>query len=189
MTDQRQAPFAIEAQAWAHCWESSGTWWPQAAAFAIRRGHYRVIPTRDGTRPYLLRCWLSGTNPTADGEVFESSESVLLHHFLEPDDDGALHDHPWSFTTTILAGGYDEALPPEGWTHGMVGPPIDACVARRRAGHRIAHTATDLHAVVSIRPGTWTLVSTGPRVRDWFFHPPGEATVPWRTYLARTATA
>lgn len=183
----RPGPFAAEAQAWARIWSpDSINWWSRAAAVAIRRGSYRVIPTRDGTRPYLLRCWLSGANAKADGEVFESSESVLLHHFLEPDDDGALHDHPWSFTTTILAGGYEEALPPEGWT-GEVGPPIDACIARRRAGDHIHHAAHDLHAVAAILPGTWTMVATGPRVRDWCFWPPGAAPVPWRTYLARTA--
>lgn len=36
---------------------------------------------------------------------------LFLHHFRRSDEDRELHDHPWSFFTLILAGGYLEQLP------------------------------------------------------------------------------
>lgn len=159
-------------------------WWERAAAFAILTGTFRVIPSRDGTQPYLLRCWLTPVVVAEGGEVFESADSILLHHFLKPDDDEALHDHPWGFSTTILAGGYDEALPPIGWSPEQGGPSFDARLVRRSVGDRVDHLATDMHAVARIEPGTWTMVRTGPKERTWFFHPPGEQPVPWRDFLA-----
>lgn len=34
--------------------------------------------------------------------------SIRLHHILRSDDDRHLHDHPWSYATIILRGGYTE---------------------------------------------------------------------------------
>ena len=33
---------------------------------------------------------------------------LRIHHFRRSDEDHELHDHPWSFVTFILAGGYHE---------------------------------------------------------------------------------
>ena len=161
-------------------------WWERAAADAIMRGAFRVIPSRDGTQPYLLRCWLTPALPSGAGEVFESGDSVLLHLFLQADDDHALHSHPWAFSTTILSGGYLEALPPDGWFPADPGPAIEEWRTKvRLPGDRVDHLARDCHAVAYIHANTWTLVRTGPKERTWFFHPPGERPVPWREFLDR----
>jgi hypothetical protein len=36
---------------------------------------------------------------------------LYLHHLHISDDERALHDHPWSFTTVLLSGGYYEWTP------------------------------------------------------------------------------
>lgn len=49
-------------------------------------------------RPYLVRFSIF--------EIF--GYSLKFHVILRSDDDRALHDHPWSFWTLMLAGGYWE---------------------------------------------------------------------------------
>jgi len=173
-------------------------WWIYAAFQALERGHMHAIGQRsDHDALYLVRFWL--TPPSVDikdAEKWESSDSALLHFFAAPDDDQALHDHPWSFRTTILAGGYVEHLPPDSWLTERVdsgcegseppcglGPAWDDKRVRRDAGDVVEHTATDLHCVGAVDAGTWTFVATGMREREWGFHPPGQVWVPWRRYL------
>lgn len=81
---------------------------------------------------------------------------VLLHHFLQSDSDREMHDHPWPFTSIILAGGYIEETP-EGRTWHPAGS-----VLRRPAEWR--------HRVV-LPEGrrSWSLVVTGRRSRAWGF--------------------
>lgn len=142
-------------------------WWRHAASYCIGDGHYEAIPSRDGKSLYLLRCWLTKPSPAGDGR-WESGDSVLLHAFARPDDDGALHDHPWGFTTDILQGGYIEHLGDHS--------------AHRIVGDRVRHDANDRHMVYSLDAPTWTMVRTGKRERDWGFHIDG-AFVPWQTHL------
>ena len=81
--------------------------------------------------------------------------SLRLHHWLAPDDDRALHDHPWWFTTLVLRGGYTDRNP-GGDDHLRAGS-----VRYRPALHR--------HTVVPDAGGAWTLLVTGPPVRSWGF--------------------
>jgi hypothetical protein len=165
-------------------WETKAGqgWWYGAAIACLHAGHVCFIPTRNGRRLYLVRCWLTPPKVSAE-DRFDSGDSVLLHYFAEPDDDGALHDHPWAFRTTVLSGGYWEELP--GSFVSKTGPgPMRTDLRSIGAGATVEHQANDLHAVASISPETWTLVRTGPRVRDWGFHPAGKPWVGWREYLA-----
>lgn len=178
----------LEALALIH--DDASSWMKAAAREAILAGHFKVIPNRKRTGPYLLRCWL--TTPTRsikDGYAgWESGNSLLLHRFFAPDDDNALHDHPWDFRTRILQGGYIEYAPPFIWDpRSVLGPPYGGYMARVDVGTTIDHEATDLHAVGKLLRGdpTWTLVETGPRVRDWGFFPPGKPRVPAMTFLGR----
>lgn len=81
--------------------------------------------------------------------------SVRLHHWLAPDDDRAKHDHPWSFTTFVLWGGYVDSSP-DGDEH------LRAPAIRHRA-------ATHQHTVFPDPGGAWTIIVTGPKVRNWGF--------------------
>jgi hypothetical protein len=169
-------------------------WYHIAIGAAIRAGRCQVIPTRRGDGLYLLRCWLStpraagAGDHVSDGCRYESGNATLLHFFAAGDDDGALHDHPWAFTTEILAGGYAEHLPGIVPCEGL-GPDLGELVLHRGAGDRIPHQATDLHCVTDTQPGTITLVTTGPRTRSWGFHPPGRPWIGYQAYFAQRQAA
>lgn len=59
---------------------------------------HHVIPNRDGTQPYLIRFHLLALG----------AWRLKLHVFVQGDSDRCLHDHPWTFYTLILLGGYFE---------------------------------------------------------------------------------
>ena len=88
---------------------------------------------------------------------------VTLHHFTGPDA-GDPHDHPFAFTTTILAGGYIEEV----WRHGKDG--WSSCLVHREPGssHRVG--ARRIHRIVELPTGEcWTLVRAGPHTRETRF--------------------
>lgn len=96
---------------------------------------------------YLRRWWIAPRN---------QGSNVYLHEILRSDDDHALHDHPWDWTTHILDGGYIEHTP-EG-------------TFERRSGDIISKRAADLHRL-ELQPGgrAVTLFVTGPKSREWGF--------------------
>jgi len=174
----------------AHTWHSSPHWWEREAYAAVIGGRFLIIHGRNDDLVYLVRMWfrIPDMSFRGDAESFESGNEVLLHYFARGDDDAALHDHPWDFTSDILVGGYQEHLPPLNWTHGSkVGPAWNERVEWRFPGATITHKATDLHCVGRILPGTFSLMRTGPRHRSWGFHPTGEAWMPYETFLKRQA--
>ena len=81
--------------------------------------------------------------------------SVRLHHWLAPDDERFFHDHPWDFLTFVLRGAYTDAGP-TGLQY--LKAPV---VQYRAAEHR--------HTVYPDKGGAWTLVFTGPKIRQWGF--------------------
>jgi len=98
--------------------------------------------------------------------------AVYVHVHQRPDKDRELHDHPWSFVSIVLSGGYREVRD---------GLPL---VHRRRwtAAYR---RAEDLHRIAAVDPGTWTLLLVGRRRREWGFVVPGEGWVHWETFVDR----
>lgn len=106
--------------------------------------------------------------------------NLYLHKFQHDDDDRALHDHPWWFISWMLKGSYVEIVqsPPAGW------PAI------ARGWLSIAfRPATHAHRVVLPRDSEgqpipcWTLILTGPVIREWgFWCPKGWRS--WREYTA-----
>lgn len=161
---------------------NGAVWFEREMLLAFERGHFQFIPTRDRRNVYLGRFWLT---PVIDGgESWQSGDSLLLHYFFRPDDDKALHSHPWPFETQVLRGNYLEALPPLHWNpNSLLGPAYDERHVFMDTGHRGSHNTTDLHAVAEIAPGTVTIVRTGARVDTWYFHPPGEEKVHYRKFL------
>ncbi|VTT96535.1 Uncharacterized protein OS=Sphingobium yanoikuyae GN=CP98_03180 PE=4 SV=1 [Gemmataceae bacterium] len=126
--------------------------------------------------PYLTRWTLRGARYGAAGEA----RPVFLHHFHRSDAD-EMHDHPWPFTSLILAGGYFETTPAPGWANGS-GP------VRRRwygPGSLIRRPAHWIHRVeIPAGRDCWTVVLTGPKERSWGFWCPAVGYVPWRVHLA-----
>lgn len=94
--------------------------------------------------------------------------SLKLHCIRKPDHDRCAHDHPWSFWTFVLYGGYEEVIPwpaPKDFPYLMPDLPVKVGVGRlyhRPAEYR--HRITKLP-----RGSAWTLVVTSPARRDWGF--------------------
>lgn len=100
---------------------------------------------------------------------------LYLHHIHRADTERDPHDHPWSFASLVLAGGYEEDVWPRkedsaSW----------AARSRPRWSLRTIrqHQA---HAITSVTGPLWTLVLTGPRRADWGFWRDGTFTH-WKDY-------
>lgn len=108
---------------------------------------------------------------------------IKLHHIVGSDDDRDLHDHPWSFLSIILWGGYWEHLTVDDAWHRSAGPLYPAGYEITGEGHK--ETARKWYGPGSVlwRPlpwphrlelpagkKAWTLVFTGPYRREWGFH-------------------
>lgn len=81
--------------------------------------------------------------------------AIRIHHWFSSDDQRNFHDHPFWFWTFVLKGGYTDVSPQgnQRMTRGTH--------AFRRAEHQ--HT-------VRVDPGgCWTILLTGPEVRQWGF--------------------
>jgi hypothetical protein len=82
---------------------------------------------------------------------------IRLHHIMRSDSDRHFHDHPFSFISFILAGGYMEYTPacPNGQ------PFLPGNVVKKKS--------TDLHYLKLLNGPTWTLVFTSTYHRTWGF--------------------
>lgn len=81
---------------------------------------------------------------------------LRLHHILRGDSREHFHDHPMSFLSLILWGGYVEHTPKGSRT----------C----RLGNLVFRRAEDLHYLELIGKSAWTLLVTGRYRRSWGFH-------------------
>jgi hypothetical protein len=81
---------------------------------------------------------------------------VSIHHWLESDDQRAMHDHPWPNSTCVLAGHLVE--------HSRY-DPVDLT-----PGTVLTRAATDAHRIELAGDEAWTLFVTGPIERRWGFH-------------------
>ena len=88
--------------------------------------------------------------------------TLRLHHILRADIGDDPHDHPFDFASLILCGGYTEARRFN---------DVDQ-VCRFDAGDIVRRKTTDFHRLISVDPGTWTLVLSGPKVKPWGFKMP-----------------
>lgn len=129
-------------------------YWINLALNSLEKNWYRTILGRQSDDIYLVRFWLNEPRENTKGS-FSSRNSLLLHHFLKPDDDSHLHNHPWTGRSTILSGGYvEETL--EGIQEVK---PMDSNVI----------TADRYHRIKSIEDNTWSLVHTGDKEGEWGF--------------------
>lgn len=84
--------------------------------------------------------------------------AVYLHRLGTPDSRPTLHDHPWSFLSIILWGGYFERR-------------LDTKTRKVRIKHRRfinIMRRDDAHSIHTLdRTPTWTLLFVGKRRRTW----------------------
>lgn len=121
---------------------------------------HRLISVKG--EPYIVRWFIWGSKGEGDG-----GRAIRLHHILQSDSLRDLHDHPYSFFSIILAGGYLE--------HTEQGK------RRFRPGMINKKEATVLHALEIINKPAWTLVCTGKRKREWGFQTK-DGWVRWQEY-------
>lgn len=124
-----------------------------------RKGRKRVIMDRVDNEPYLERYYpLFNTRQ-------HTGFNIYIHKFLKGDPDD-VHDHPWSYATFILAGGYYEWVP----VFNTLGEKINEIRYWRGPGHfRICRP--DSYHRVELKPGVtaWTMFMPGPHKRQWGF--------------------
>ena len=122
-------------------------------------GRKRVILDRDGKEPYLERYYIL----FLDRNKYMPF-NIFLHKFIKGDED-ELHDHPWSYFTFILAGGY--------WEHMFVDMKESVNTVRhwRKPGFFQKVPANHTHRVEidKDKPDCWTLFIPFKQERVWGF--------------------
>lgn len=102
---------------------------------------------------------------------------LYLHNIRRPDDDDHMHDHPWSFVSFVLRGGYDEVV------NATPAAPVGLRLVRRWRQWSLHRVRAEVaHRIKFVLPDTWSLILAGPRRRDWGFWVRGDL-IPWRQYL------
>lgn len=145
-------------------------WWVRAAARLIDGGD--LIPRRRIIDP----CYPEGGPLFTRFYLFQCPLFALyVHHFHRSDNDRHVHDHPWSFVTLLLSGGYWENLPK--FAEQPDGPQVRVW---RRRGSILWRPAEWQHWVEIERP-VWTLVLRLRRRREWGFWT-AKGWVDWQTY-------
>lgn len=142
---------------------------------------------RDGTSEHAqhVGVWRRLRLRRADGRVYldrwgvghDSIGRVLLHRMQAPDPGVDLHDHPWSFVTIPLWGGYVEqrALCRDAPVYAQL---AERCASSTRGiveHRRVLRPRTmrldECHTITHLmRASCWTLVIGGPRRRVWGFY-------------------
>lgn len=84
--------------------------------------------------------------------------AIRLHHWVNSDDQRHFHDHPWWMLIIVLKGGYTD-ISRDGEDHLRAGS-----IRLRKAEHQ--------HTVKIDEGGSWSLLITGPKVRNWGFWVP-----------------
>ena len=95
---------------------------------------------------------------------------LRLHHWLKDDDQRYYHDHPWWFLSIMLRGGYTDLSPLPGG-----GEQADHVTA----GQWRLRPAKWQHKVRVDPGGAWTLLVTGPKVRNFGFWVPRKDKQGW----------
>lgn len=115
------------------------------------RRQFDLVRARDGVT-YLTRWWIIKT-PLG---------GVALHRMQGPDARDTLHDHPWTFLSVVLRGGYTERRL----------RPGDMTVDEQHIVTRcnLVRAGVDAHSIRALhRTPTWTLLIVGPVRRTWGF--------------------
>lgn len=122
-------------------------------------GRYRLIPDRRTGEDYMHRYYLF----LKDRKFFPFN--VTLHKIVKSDDP-IMHDHPWSYMTIILKGGYYEHTP----VFNSDGKKITEISRWRGPGSIIKRRADEYHWLeLDCEKPALTLFFMGKQQRDWGF--------------------
>lgn len=153
-----------------------------------------------GKRSPMWALWSKMTIPCPNGEIYLARIRVvqtpwfgiLLHDIYEPDQDRDPHDHPWTFWSFVLRGGYiEQVFEDTGMTEPVLEYGLDSGLKRKvypsklfgRSRFSLHRMNTDkAHQITNIQPNTRTLIFCGPRVRKWGFWTP-DGWVHWKDYI------
>jgi len=103
---------------------------------------------------------------------------IYLHHIHRPDRENDPHDHPWWFTSLVLAGSYRESV----WPDKTVTFPT--WIVRKRGRWSLRSLNRNMaHIITEVNGPLWTLVLVGPRMSDWGFWQEGRY-IPFHEYPA-----
>lgn len=135
--------------------------------FLRKHNRVKIIDDRVSNAIYMERYYLLFVNRPRWFPF-----NITLHNLLKSDPDG-LHDHPWSYFTIVLKGGYwEETLDGNYW---------------RGPGHFRFRSAKTFHRLsIDNKPNndqTWTLFFMGPRQKEWGFLNKQGSWIHWDTYL------
>lgn len=112
---------------------------------------------------------------------------IYLHIIWREDLDRLPHDHPWSFRSWVVRGGYIEEFWPdirlmghsEVRAFGQIGR-IKGWVSKPQWTHRFR--PTEAHRITFVLPHTTTLVVVGRKFRTWGFYDGGNNFIEWTDY-------
>jgi len=123
-----------------------------------KHGRKRIIMDRASEEPLLTRYYIF----LKDRAKFPFN--VFLHKFHKSDP-GDVHDHPWSYATLILAGGYYEYTP--NFKNGQM---VGETKHWRGPGHFRICSPASYHRI-ELKEGVtpWTLFMPGPQRQEWGF--------------------
>lgn len=101
--------------------------------------------------------------------------AICFHWLNKPDPEPYLHDHPVSFLSIILRGGYTEYR----WKEGD-----GAYYKTNKWFNWIKASDKDRHTIMEVKPGTLTMCLMGPKTREWGFHTL-DYWIFWKDYYAK----
>lgn len=129
-----------------------------------------VIPNLDNPDELYLTRWRILETPWF---------GLFIHRFDGPDSRPVLHDHPWSFVSLLVRGGYVEHR----LGYGKISSaPTPRQVIRRHVRFVNVMRRDDAHFIESLdRTPTWSVLVVGKRRRTWgFLRPiPGSTRGAW----------
>jgi len=97
--------------------------------------------------------------------------AICLHWINKPDPEPYLHDHPVSFLSIILRGGYKEFR--------MINKNVT--FPNHRWFNFVRARPEDRHTIIEVKPNTLTLALMGPKTREWGFHSE-KGWIHWKDY-------
>ena len=103
--------------------------------------------------------------------------TAYIHHFVRPDQEEELHNHPWSHAmSVVLNGGYQEEYMKNGKVLSRYCRPFIPRIFRHNHCHKIS----------KIDPDTWTLFVVSKNMgKSWgFLH--DNAIINWKNYTSRS---